>query len=95
MAVKLIDLQLIYGVAGSREKFEDLTAKLLKAEQPQADKVRVEQGDGGIDVHIGDLTDPGGIEVFQCKFFAQGLGSRRRAKYGSHSSGASAILNSG
>ena len=45
----------------------------MKAEQPQADKVRVERGDGGIDVYIGELTDPGGIEVFQCKFFPQGL----------------------
>ena len=38
MAIKLIDLQLIYGVAGAREKFEDLASQLVKSEQPNADK---------------------------------------------------------
>jgi len=73
MPVKLIDLQLIYGVAGAREKFEDLASHLVKGEQPAADKVRVMQGDGGIDVHVGELTSPDGIEVYQCKFFQHGL----------------------
>jgi hypothetical protein len=50
VAVKLIDLQLIYGVAGAREKFEDLTSQLVKTEHPRADKVRIVRGDGGIDV---------------------------------------------
>jgi hypothetical protein len=73
MPVKLVDLQLIYGVAGAREKFEDLASQLVKGEQPSADKVRITQGDGGIDVHVGELTDPNGIEVYQCKFFPQGV----------------------
>lgn len=73
MAVKLIDLQLIYGVAGAREKFEDLASKLVKGEQPDADKVRIEQGDGGIDVYVGALSDPDGIDVYQCKFYPMGL----------------------
>jgi len=73
MAVKLINLQLIYGVAGAREKFEELAAQLVKAEQPAADKVRINRGDSGIDVHVGELTDPCGIDVYQCKFFPQGV----------------------
>jgi hypothetical protein len=73
VAVKLIDLQLIYGVAGAREKFEDLASQLVKSEQPSADKVRIVQGDGGIDVYVGELTDPQGIHVYQCKFFPLGL----------------------
>jgi hypothetical protein len=80
MAVKLIDLQLIYGVAGAREKFEDLVTQLIKGEHPGADKVRVVQGDGGIDVHIGDPTDPDGIEVYQCKFFPLGLDESQKAQ---------------
>lgn len=73
MSVKLIDLQLIYGVAGAREKLEDLASQLVEREQPDVDKVRMVQGDSGIDVYSGDLTDPAGIDVFQCKFFPQGL----------------------
>jgi hypothetical protein len=73
VAVKLLDLQLIYGVAGAREKFEDLVSQLVRSEQPRADKVRIVQGDGGIDVHVGELTHPDGIDVYQCKFFPEGL----------------------
>ncbi len=80
MAVKLINLQLIDGVAGAREKFEDLASQLVKGEQPRADKVRIVQGDGGIDVHVGELTDPFGIDVFQCKFFPQRLGDIQKGQ---------------
>jgi hypothetical protein len=80
MPVRLIDLQLIYGVAGAREKFEELASHLVKGEQPSADKVRVERGDGGIDVHVGELTDPAGIEVYQCKFFPQGVEDAQKAQ---------------
>jgi hypothetical protein len=73
MAVKLIDLQIIYGLAGAREKFEDLAFDVIKSEEPRALKVRVSQGDGGIDAHINDLSDPGGVRVYQCKFFPKGL----------------------
>jgi hypothetical protein len=80
MAVKLIDLQLIYGVAGAREKFEDLAAHLVQKEQPNASKVRLERGDDGIDVHVGDLTNTAGIDVYQCKFFPQGLGESQKSQ---------------
>jgi hypothetical protein len=80
MAVKLIDLQLIYGVAGARAKFEDLAGQLVKGEQPDANKVRIVQGDDGIDVYVGEFTDPAGIEIYQCKFFPQGLGESQKSQ---------------
>jgi hypothetical protein len=73
MSVRLIDLQLIYGLAGAREQFENLAFDLIHAEEPRAQKVRVSQGDGGIDAHVNDLGDPGGVHVYQCKFFPRGL----------------------
>jgi hypothetical protein len=78
MAVKLIDLQIIYGLAGAREKFEDLAFDLIKSEEPRALKVRVLQGDGGIDAHVNDLNDPTGVHVYQCKFFEKGLGDSQK-----------------
>jgi len=72
MTVKLIDLQLIYGL-GAREKFEDLAFDLIKGEESRAQKVRSSQGDGGIDAHVNDLSAPGGVHVYQCKFFPKGL----------------------
>jgi hypothetical protein len=78
VAVKLIDLQLIYGVAGAREKFEDLASQLVKGEQPDADKVRIVQGDGGIDVYVGDMDDPEGVHVYQCKFFPLSVGESQK-----------------
>src|SRR5687768_15519744 len=80
MAVKLIDLQLIYGVAGAREKFEDLSSQLVCAEHPAAARPRVSKGDGGIDVHVGELTSPDGIDVYQCKFFPLGLGEDQKGQ---------------
>lgn len=73
MAVKLIDLQIIYGLAGAREAFENLAFDLIKSQESRAQKVRVSQGDGGIDAHVNDLSDPGGVHVYQCKFFREGL----------------------
>jgi hypothetical protein len=78
MAVKLIDLQVIYGIAGAREQFEDLASQLVLSVDPRADKVREKQGDGGIDVYIGDMSAPDGIDVYQCKFFAHGIGESQK-----------------
>ncbi len=80
MTVKLIDLQIIYGLAGAREKFEDLAFDIIKAEEPTAQKVRVSQGDGGIDAHVNDLSDPGGVHIYQCKFFPQGLDDSQKGQ---------------
>lgn len=80
MAVKLIDLQLIYGVAGAQEKFEQLVTHLVKAEYPSATQVRTVQGDGGIDVYVGEFTDPAGIDVYQAKFFVKEIGKSQKAQ---------------
>jgi hypothetical protein len=80
MAVKLTHLQLIYGVAGAREKFEDLAVHLIRSERPDAGRVRIVHGDGGIDAHEGSLADPGGVDVFQIKFFPDGVGDSQKAQ---------------
>lgn len=78
MAVKLTDLQLIYGVAGAREKFEELCGQLLHTEKPDLKRVRVVLGDRGIDDYEGELTGTGGIDVFQVKFFPSGIGKAQK-----------------
>lgn len=40
MAVRIRDLQVIYGLAGAREKFEDLTSDLIHAEHSAANALR-------------------------------------------------------
>jgi hypothetical protein len=80
VAVKLIDLQLIYGVAGAREHFDDLASQLVMGELDGAKKIQVKRGDGGIDIYHGDVTDPSGIDIYQCKFFPQGLGKSQKAQ---------------
>src|SRR6266566_8450471 len=71
--VRLLDLQLLYGVAGAREQFEKLCAQLISSHYPMARSVRAEGGDGGVDVFVGDQADPAGITVFQVKYFPNGL----------------------
>jgi hypothetical protein len=78
MAIRLLDLQLLYGVAGAREHFEHLCADLIRAEFSGAKEVRCQSGDGGVDVYVGDWADPEGISVFQVKFFPVGLGSSQK-----------------
>lgn len=73
MAVRLIDLQLLYGIAGAREQFENICAKLFRSEHPHATGVRVHRGDGGIDVYEGEFTSGEGIHVVQVKFFSNGI----------------------
>ncbi len=80
MEVKLTHLQLVYGVAGAREKFEELTAHLIRSERPDAERVRVVRGDGGIDAHEGTLSDPAGVDVYQMKFFPDGVGDSQKAQ---------------
>jgi len=78
MAVRLIDLQLLYGVAGAREQFENLCAQLIRSQSPTATGIRVHRGDGGIDVYEGKFTGEEGIHVFQVKYFPNGLGKSQR-----------------
>lgn len=80
MAVKLTHLQLIYGVAGAREKFEDLVIHLIRSERPDTERVRIVRGDGGIDAHAGSLADLVGVDIFQIKFFPDGVGDSQKAQ---------------
>jgi hypothetical protein len=78
MAIRLLDLQLLYGVAGAREHFEDLCADLISAEFSGAKEVRCQPGDGGVDVYVGDWANPEGISIFQVKYFPVGLGPSQK-----------------
>jgi hypothetical protein len=78
MAVKLIDLRIIYGIAGAPERFEELVTMLVKGEYPSATKVRTDRGDGGIDVYVGEFTAPEGIDVYQAKYFVEEIGESQK-----------------
>jgi hypothetical protein len=80
MSVEILDLQLIFGVDGARRKFEKLAAKLIRGEFPGARAVRPKNGDDGVDIYVGDWNDPIGIDVYQCKWFPQGLGEPQKGQ---------------
>jgi len=80
MAIKLTHLQLIYGPAGAREKFEELAVHLIRSERPEVERIRIVRGDGGIDAHEGCLADPAGVDVYQVKFFPEAIGDSQKAQ---------------
>lgn len=58
--------------AGAREIFEKICSQLLcTLHDDKAHQIRPSQGDGGIDILIGDFTSP--IENYQCKYFIDGI----------------------
>jgi hypothetical protein len=67
------DFKSLHGnIAGAREAFEDACETLFRKKYPKfhVSQVKVKQGDGGIDIFVGEL----GIEpiiVIQCKFFLE------------------------
>ena len=66
-----------YTLAGAREKFEQICTRLLQRIHGDAfHNIRPSQGDGGIDGMVGGF--PGPIEVYQCKYFPQGLGDSQK-----------------
>lgn len=74
------DLTLIHGnVEGARAAFERACEMIIRAIN-QSEKVRAirpNQGDGGIDVYVGDLgRSP--IDVYQCKYFIDGIGKSQK-----------------
>jgi hypothetical protein len=71
MSVKLTHLQILWGLAGAREKFEEMVAQLIHVQQPDSQRVRIVKGDGGLDSFEGSLSDPGGIDVYQVKYFPE------------------------
>ena len=64
------------GINGARFCFEDLMEELLRKENPSRNVkgVRLAQGDGGIDVFVGNIGQEK-IDVYQCKYFDAGLRS--------------------
>jgi len=69
LAIKLANLQTLWGMAGAREKFEDMVSQLIHVEKPNSQRIRIVKGDGGLDSFEGELSDSDGIEVFQVKYF--------------------------
>lgn len=74
------DLVLIHGnIEGARAAFELACEKIIRAKhKPQNVKgVRASQGDGGIDVYVGELG-VGPVDVFQCKYFVSSVDKSQR-----------------
>ena len=73
-------LTVIYGnEAGARIAFEDACLLILstKYDGENVHGIRVQQGDGGIDIYVGYLG-VGPVDVYQCKFFPGILDSSRQ-----------------
>ena len=69
----------LHGDAGAREVFEKICTQLLSSIfYDQSHNIRTSQGDGGIDILVGDLVSP--IINFQCKYFIDGLGDAQKAQ---------------
>lgn len=60
-----------YGVEGARKKFEKICRDLFGKMYSNTYAVEVNQGDGGIDVFVGNFNQE--IKVIQCKFFIDGI----------------------
>lgn len=60
------------GIAGAREAFEDACETLFRKEYEgkHVSQVSVNQGDGGIDIFVGEFGEKE-ITVIQCKFFLE------------------------
>lgn len=69
--------------AGAREIFEKLCSQLFTSLYgSDSHNIKVSQGDEGIDVLVGDFSAP--IDVFQCKYFVDGIGRSQKQQI-SHS----------
>jgi hypothetical protein len=78
MSVSLRNFEILYGVAGAREKFEEMTTHLIRSQHPAAERVRMHASDGGIDAHEGSLIDSVGVDVFQIKYFPVQIGDPQK-----------------
>lgn len=68
-----------FDLESSRSKFESICERLYKKLNPDKSvrTVQTSQGDGGIDIFIGEIgVEP--IDVIQCKFFASGIGDPQK-----------------
>jgi hypothetical protein len=71
-------LQMLGGISGQREIFEDICRKVIKTEYPGSWSPREHPGDDGIDILLGDSE--GGIDVYQVKFFRHQVGDSQQAQ---------------
>lgn len=63
--------------AGAREVFEKICTQLLQAMfNDDAHRIRVNRGDDGIDIFVGDFDKE--IDVYQCKYFIDGIGDSQQ-----------------
>ncbi|WP_075089464.1 hypothetical protein [Verrucomicrobium spinosum] len=60
-------------VSEPRQAFEDVASLIIKAHTPSSRRVRIHRGDGGIDVCNGTLGNGGILDVYQVKYFPEGL----------------------
>ena len=68
-----------HGDAGARELFEKICTQLMHARYgSDAHNIRVSHGDEGIDILVGDFLKP--IELYQCKFFLDGIADSQKAQ---------------
>jgi len=68
-------------IAGAREAFENACGTLFRKVHPDqhVSQVRIKQGDGGIDIFIGEFgNEP--ITVIQCKFFLDSFAGSQHAQ---------------
>jgi len=66
----------VYGIAGAREKFENVIASALqRLHSNKAYQVEVSKGDGGIDIFCEGLDKP---IIYQCKFFLKEISSSQK-----------------
>ena len=66
-----------HGDAGAREIFEKICSQLFASIYgSDAHNIKASQGDEGLDILVGDFSAP--IDVFQCKYFIDGLGNPQK-----------------
>ena len=67
-----------YTDGGAREIFEKICIQLMQSKFNNAYPVKVSQGDDGIDIFVGHFSNS--IDVYQCKYFIDGVGDSQRAQ---------------
>ena len=69
----------MHGDAGARDIFEKICTELLNAIfADQSHNIRASQGDGGIDILVGDFSAP--IINHQCKYFINGIDDAQKTQ---------------
>src|SRR5579863_9166948 len=63
---------------GAPHEFEAICVDLIRTHYPDAKRVRVYNGDGGVDASYGDWGTQGALDVFQIKYFPDVLGDSQK-----------------